>query len=116
MRMLKFMVPFVLALIVSAGSEAAEKSVAKLTGELSAKPADAKAGVVAVLSTKGRKGKDGTVAEVKKYNLFAEGAVATQITEMVGKIEKVDITGSGTPQEYKVATIAESKRKEKAAK
>ena len=112
MRMVKFMVPFVLALIVCAGSQAAEKGDAhKLVGELSAKPADAKTGVVAVLATHGHKDKTGAMTEGKKYNLVADAAVATQIAEFLTKGGKVEVTGSGTEEAYTVTAIAESKKK-----
>ena len=113
MRMVKFMVPFVLALIVCAGSQAAEKGDAhKLVGELSAKPADAKTGVVAVLATHGHKDKaTGAMTEGKKYHLVADAAVATQIAEFLTKGGKVEVTGSGTEEAYTVTAIAESKKK-----
>ena len=71
MRMVKFMIPFVLALIVCAGTQAAEKEH-KLMGDLSAKPADAKAGVVAVLSTHGHKGKDAIDSAVEMTAVIIE--------------------------------------------
>lgn len=112
MRMVKFMVPFVLALIVCSGAQAGEKETGhKLVGELSAKPADAKAGVVAVLATHGHKAKDGTMSEGKKYNLVADGAVAKQVAEFLAKGGKVEVSGSGTEDAYTVTAIAEAKKK-----
>lgn len=109
MRMVKFAAALFLAAVIASGAQAAEKG-AKLTGELSDKPADAKAGVVAVLTVKARKPKDGAAAGPdKKYNLVADGDVAKQLGDLKGK--RVQVTGSGTEDEYKVTAVAEAAAK-----
>ena len=110
MRMLKFAVPMVLALIVISSARAEDADATKISGKVSAAPAG-KTGVVAVLTT--HKGKDGS--EGKTYNLTADGAVATQLADFVTKGARVDVTGSGTTDSFKVATVAEHKHKDKGA-
>ena len=108
MRMVKFMLPLVLALIVCAGAQAEEKHKDHWVGALSAKGADAKEGVVGVLSIAPH-GKD--KGEAKTVNLFGDADIAKQIEALIGKT--VEVKGAETPDGVKVASIAEAKHKEK---
>lgn len=109
MRMVKFMIPLALALIVCAGAQAAEeKHKDHWVGALSAKGADAKEGVVGVLSIPAH-GKD---KEAKKVNLLGDADIAKQVEALIGKT--VEVKGSETPDGVKVTSIAEGKHKEKA--
>lgn len=110
MRMVKFVVPFMLAVFL-ASAQAAEKAGGKMHGELAAAPTGATAGVVGVLTVKGHAKAGGEAPAPKTYNLVAEGDIAKQVTALIGK--NVDITGSGTPESYKVETVAEHVKKEK---
>src|ERR1043165_3449096 len=113
MRIAKFVAPMVLALIVCASTQAADKPAkdgTKFNGTLGAKPADAKEGVVATLVVKGR----GAAAESKTYTLTAEGDVAKQLTDLAGKSAKVGVTGTATGDVIKVTAVAERKAKEPA--
>ena len=108
MRMVKFAIPMLLALVIMAGARAEDAKEEKISGKLAAAPAG-KAGVVAVLTThKGKGGEEG-----KSYNLTADGAIATQIADFVAKGSRVDIHGSGTTDSFKVASVTEHKGKAK---
>ena len=113
MRMVKFMLPLVLALIVCAGAQAEEKHKdgGHWIGALSAKGADAKEGVVGVL-TIAPHGKD--KGEAKKVNLLGDADIAKQVEALIGKT--VEVKGAETPDGVKVASIAEAKHKEKKEK
>lgn len=67
------------------------------TGMLSEKPADAKEGVVAVLTTK--KG--------DKHNLIASGETAKQIAELIKKGVKTRVAGEQSPEGVKVTKVSE---------
>ena len=107
MRIAKFMAPLVLALICCAGVQAAEKDATKFSGTLAAKAADAKPDVLGTLTVKGK----GANAESKTYTLTAEGDVAKQVTDLVAKSAKVQVTGTATGDAIKVTAITEKAAK-----
>lgn len=104
MRIAKFMAPLVLALICCAGAQAAEKDATKFTGTL------AKADKPEVLGTLTVKGK-GANAESKTYTLTAEGEVVKQVTDLVAKSARVQVTGTATGDAIKVTAITEKAAK-----
>ncbi len=112
MRMVKYVVPFMLALLISVSAQSAEKKEGgKVHGDLTAAPAGSAAGVVGVVTVKAH-GKPGAEAPAAKvYNLVADGDLAKKVAELVGK--NVDITGSGEPASYKLESIAEHMKKAK---
>src|SRR5207248_447697 len=101
MRMLKFALPLVLAMVVAGVVHADE---GEWTGTLSEKPADAKAGIVAVLTVK-----DGD-KEVK-VNLWAEGATAKTLTEWSAKKAMVTVKGDKTDDNVKVKEVKKAEEK-----
>ncbi len=105
MRAFKFALPLVLALMVAGNVWAEEKKDApkeeKWTGVLSAKGADAKEGVAAVLTVKaGDK-------EVK-VNVHADGDLAKAIAEHAAKGAKVEVTGTKVDDTNVKATKCEA--------
>ena len=111
MRMVKFMIPLALALIICAGAQAEEKKAGKggsFMGTLAAKPADAKEGVIATLAIK--HGKD----EAKTVNVLGDADVAKSVADLAGKM--VDVKGTETADGIKATAITEHKKKEKAPK
>ncbi len=85
MKSLKFALPLMLALIVSANikAEDAPKKEESWTGTLAEKAKDAKEGVVATLK----------VGD-KSVNLWAEGDVAKNLADWAKKGAKVDVHGT----------------------
>lgn len=110
MRMVKYVVPFMLAMFIMSAQSAEEKHMG-VHGDLTAAPAGAAAGVVGVVTVKAH-GKPGADAPAPKvYNLVADGDLAKQVTALVGK--NVDIKGSGEPAAYKLESITEHVKKPK---
>ena len=105
MKSLRFAVPLVLALLVSASvlAEEGKTEAKKFRGTVAAKGADAKAEVTAVLN----------MGEHKTANLIATGDVAKKVTDLVGK--KVVVTGTKDGDNITVTDIVEAKERAGAA-
>ena len=106
------LVSFVLAAFVCASVMAAEegKGAAKpksFAGKLSAKPADAPADVVAILTGAAKsKGEAGKAAE-KTYKLTATGDVATKLTDLAAKGAEVVVKGTEANDTIAVTDVEE---------
>ncbi|MEI6236144.1 MAG: hypothetical protein WCT04_24070 [Planctomycetota bacterium] len=111
MRMVKFVVPFLLALFLSCAQGAEKKEGGGIHGELAAAPAGSAAGVVGVVTVKGHAKKGAEAPAPKVYNIVADGDLAKKVAELVGK--DVDIKGSGEMTSFKLETIAEHMKKAK---
>jgi len=104
-RVLAVLVAALLCVNALAGEGKGKKDKpASFTGVLSAKAADAPAGVVAVLTVK-------KADEEKKCNLLAEGDVATKLTELAGKGASVTVKGTETADGIKVTEVEEKAAK-----
>mgnify|MGYP001143083809 CR=1 FL=1 len=101
---------FVCASVMGAEEAKGQAKPKKYVGKLSAKPADAPAEVVAVLTCAARAKKD-VKAEEKVYKLTATGDVATKLTDLAAKGAQVQVTGTEAGD-----TIAVTEVEEKAAK
>lgn len=102
MRMIKFMIPLAIALILCASAQAEEGKSGSWKGTLAPREADAKEGVVAVL-TLNSKNKD----EGKKLNLWADGEIAKKIGDLVAKSSYAEVKGTETADGVKVTSIKE---------
>lgn len=100
MKSLKFAVPLVLALLVSASVRAEDKKedAKKFVGLVEKAPADAKAGVVALLKVDDKTTLNLVVAVTDKD-------LTAQVTKLVGK--NVEVTGTEVKTNVTVKSIKE---------
>jgi hypothetical protein len=108
MKLVRFVLPFAFLLFVASSVFAAEEGKS-FKGTLAEKPADAKAGVVAVLTQRAPRAAEGAAAaEAKKYSLVATGEIATQLTDLAAKKARVEVTGVEDPAgTIKVSKVVE---------
>lgn len=99
-RVLAVLVAALLCVNALAADKGKKDKPAKFAGVLSAKAADAPAGVVAVLTIK----KDDVE---KKCNLLADGDLATKLADLAGKGASVTVMGTETADGIKVTDVEE---------
>ena len=97
---------FVCASVMGAEEGKGAPKPKNYSGKLSAKPADAPAEVVAVL-TYAPKAKKDVKAEEKQYKLTATGDVATKLTDLAAKGAEVQVKGTETGDTIAVVDVQE---------
>jgi hypothetical protein len=94
---------FVCASVMGAEEGKGAPKPKNYSGKLSAKPADAPAEVVAVLTCAARGKKD----TEKQYKLTATGDVATKLTDLAAKGAEVQVKGTETGDTIAVVDVQE---------
>lgn len=91
MRTCWFIVMAVAATALAAAEEQAPPQEITVRGRLNVKPANAKEGVVALLTIVGKKGE--RIEDPKTIYLFAKDALAAQLAELAQQKARVFVTG-----------------------